>query len=326
MNERYSRQVRFLGAEAQKKIGAARVVLVGCGSLGSAIADQLVRAGVGDLRLCDRDFVEWPNLQSQTLYDEGDVGLPKAVAAARRLARVNSQVRVEHRVVDVAAGNVEALVEGADVALDGTDNFETRFLLNDACVKRGTPWVYGGCVGSYGMAMALRPGAACYACVLPELPAPGSSPTCETAGVLQSAAAVVASIQAAEALKALLGAPPSGLVTIDVWTGRFQAFTVQRRADCRACGRREFPYLEARITGTATALCGRNAVQVSPAVSAELDLAELERRIGGARNEFLLRATVDGLELVVFPDGRAIVKGTDDPAQARTVYAKYVGA
>ena len=335
--DRYSRQRLFgpFGNDGQKRLEASRAVLVGCGALGSHLAQHLARAGVGRLRIVDRDFVELDNLQRQVLFDEEDVrgNLPKAAAAALKIARINSTVAVEPRVVDATWSNVEELIAEADVVLDGTDNFETRFLLNDACVKAGKPWVYGGCVASHGMVLAVVPGTtACFACVVPDLPAPGSSPTCDTAGVLGPAVGVVASLQAAEALKILAGrfeALNAGLTTVDVWANAFQSFGVRRADDCPVCVKRVFKFLTAQEGGVATTLCGRNAVQVSSS-GGVVDLAELEKRLAAVapvrRNPYLLRFEKDGHEITVFPDGRAIVKGTDDATRARALYAKYVGA
>ncbi len=334
---RYSRQVLFkpLGPEGQERLRAARAAVVGLGALGSTIAAHLARAGVGFLRICDRDFVELDNLQRQALYDEEDVrlNLPKAAAAARKLARINSEVALEARVCDIGFANAEELARDVDLVLDGTDNFETRFVLNDACVKLGRPWVYGGCVGSYGMVMAVLPGEGpCFACLVGGLPAPGSSPTCDTAGVLNTAVGVVASLQANEGLKILAGrreALAGGLQTLDLWSNTFQLLKVPRVAACETCVGRRFRYLESSPGGAAT-LCGRNAVQVTPPAGSRLDLAEAERRLAPLgkvlRNEYLVKFAVDAYELTVFPDARAIIKGTDDPARARSLYAKYVGA
>ncbi len=336
--DRYRKQTLFapLGREGQDRLGRARVTLVGLGALGSTLAMHLVRAGTGFVRLCDRDFVELDNLQRQILYDEDDVrsALPKAAAAAARLARINSGVRLETRVCDVNPGNVEALIADVDLVLDGTDNFETRFLLNDACVKLGRPWVYGGVVGSYGMVMSVRPGTGpCFACLVGELPAPGTSPTCDSAGVLNSAVGVVASLQATEALKLLSGHPEAlspGLQTLDLWHNTSQTVRVPRAPDCPACVRRRFRHLEDGAAGSAVTLCGRNAVQICPPPGATLDLADAEKRLAALgpvrRNEYLLKVSVDGCELTLFPDARAIVQGTDDPARARSLYARYVGA
>lgn len=334
---RYAKQELFvpLGKEGQARLRASRVAVIGLGALGSTIAGHLARAGVGFLRLCDRDFVELDNLQRQALYDEEDVraNLPKAAAAAARLARVNSEVALDPRVCDVGHAGVEDLVRDVDLVLDGTDNFETRFVVNDACVKLGRPWVYGGCVGSYGMVMTVRPGEGpCFTCMLGKAPAPGSSPTCDTAGVLNTAVAVVASLQTTEAFKLLSGHPEAlegGLRLVDLWANTSQVVKVPRAESCPTCVGRSFPYLESAPSGAA-ALCGRNAVQITPAPGSAVDLAEAERRLAALgtvrRNEYLLKFAVDGLELTLFPDARAIVQGTDDPAKARSAYARYVGA
>jgi molybdopterin-synthase adenylyltransferase len=332
---RYAKQVLFkpLGAAGQEKLSTSRVAVIGLGALGSMIANHLVRAGVGYTRLIDRDFVELDNLQRQVLYDEDDVksALPKAVAAARRLSKINSEVALDARVIDVSHATVEGLIQDVDLVVDGLDNFETRFTLNDACVKLGKRWVYGGCVGSYGMVMTVLPGEGpCFACLVGEKPAPGSSPTCDTAGVLNTAVAVVASLEATEALKLLIGkADAPGLQTLDVWSNQWQRVKVPRSATCDACVKRNFHHLVAAPSGTAV-LCGRNAVQISPATPATLDLAEAERRLSALgkvrRNEYLLKASIDGCELTLFPDARAIIQGTNDPARARSLYARYVGA
>ena len=333
---RYAKQVLFapLGEEGQRRLGRARVTLVGLGALGSTIAGHLARAGVGFLRLCDRDFVELDNLQRQALYDEEDVraALPKAAAAAARLAKINSEVRYEARVCDVGPANAEELARDVDLVVDGTDNFETRFLLNDACVKLGRPWIYGGCVGSYGMVMTVLPGEGpCFACLAGDLPGPGTSPTCDTAGVIGPAVGVVASLQSSEAIKLLAGrkeALSGGLQTIDVWRNTFQRVQVPRLAACEVCVGRRFRHLEA-ASSMAVSLCGRNAVQISPAPGASLDLVQAEQRLAPLgpvrRNAYLLKFAADGCELTLFPDARAIIQGTDDVARARSLYARYVG-
>jgi adenylyltransferase/sulfurtransferase len=334
---RYAKQVLFspLGKDGQARLAKARVTLVGLGALGSTIAGHLARAGAGFLRLVDRDFVELDNLQRQALYDEDDVraNLPKAAAAAKKLGRVNSEISIEPRIADVNYANAEDLARDVDLVLDGTDNFETRFVLNDACVKLGKPWVYGGCVGSYGMAMAVIPGEGpCFTCLLGEMPAPGSSPTCDTAGVLNTAVGVVASLQANEALKILAGrreALAGGLQTLDLWSNQFQLLKVPRSPSCETCGARKFRHLEGSPT-VAVSLCGRNAVQIGAPPGSRLDLAEAEKRLAPLgrvrRNEYLLKFAADGCELTLFPDARAIIQGTEDLARARSLYAKYVGA
>ncbi len=336
---RYARQIRFppLGEEGQRRLAASRALLCGCGALGSAIANSLVRAGVGMLRIVDRDFVELSNLQRQVLFDEEDAraGLPKAIAAAEKLRRINSTVNVEPVVADIDPANIESFCEGVDVILDGTDNFETRFLINDAAVMLSTPWIYGGCVGAEGQTMNILPGETpCLRCLMPECPAPGSTPTCDMAGILSPIVGVIASIEAAEAIKLLSGnrsALSRSLTTVDLWQNRIKQVDVQKlrdQIDCPACKHREFLWLSGRSGSRTAVLCGRNAVQLShPETNISLD--ELARRLEGVgqltRNQFLLRLTADRYELTIFPDGRAIVSGTDDIATARALYAKYVG-
>ncbi|HEY4365218.1 MAG TPA: ThiF family adenylyltransferase [Bryobacteraceae bacterium] len=332
---RYLRQSRFapLGVDGQQRISASTVAVVGLGALGSVQADLLARAGVGTLRLLDRDFVELSNLQRQTLYDESDAAeaLPKAVAAARRLARVNSEIRIEPHVADLSARNVEDLLEGADLILDATDNFETRYLINDFAVSNTLPWIYGAAVASYGLTLAILPGiSACFRCVYPEQP-PGSQPTCETEGVLGPVTAAIGSLQAGVALKILARgaeAVTPRLTRVDVWTGEIrQTAPPARDPDCPCCGARKFPYLDGKHRAPIS-LCGRDAVQIHER-SRPVDLAELARRLKTLAevrvNEFALRALVDPYELTVFPDGRAIIKGTTDPGVARSVYARYIG-
>lgn len=336
---RYSRQEMFhpIGSDGQRRLAEARVTLIGCGALGTHIAQHLVRAGVGYLRLIDRDFVELDNLQRQVLFNEDDVEarLPKVVAAEKRLARINSEVEVEAHVADLTATNVRRLIDGVDLVIDGTDNFETRYLLNDACVSEGTTWIYGGCVGSHGMVLVVRPCAGpCFACLVPDPPPPGSTGTCDTVGVIGPAVAIVAAIEATEALKILVGAEDKlaqGLVTIDPWTGQYRTFSTPRLDDCAVCQKRDFRFLRAESTSQTTTLCGRDAVQISPAPGAPAaDLESLETRLsthGSVRyNGYLLRFEADGLDLTLFPDGRAVIKGTSEADRARAFYARYVGS
>jgi len=340
-SERYSRQVLFagIGQEGQARLRASRAVVIGCGALGALHAEMLARAGVGRLRLVDRDFVEESNLQRQIMYEERDVRerLPKAVAAAARVGRINSEVGAEARVEDVNYSNVEELIGDADVVLDGTDNFETRFLLNDAAVKLGKPWVYGAAVGAYGVQMTIRPRVTpCLRCVFPDPPAPGTSPTCDTAGVILPVVAAVASYQVAEALKLLAGRPDQlhgALLQFDLWentSARLRLGAAGEMGDCPACRQGRYEFLTARGGQLATTLCGRNAVQLTPGARGRVDFARLAEKLGGAGavsyNRFLLRFAADGCEITVFPDARAIVKGTEDPAVARSLYARYVGA
>jgi len=337
---RYSRQIRLpqLGLESQRRLRHTSVALVGCGALGGTLASLLVRAGVGHLRLIDRDFVELDNLQRQMLFDEQDVSecLPKAEAAARKLRRVNSAVELEAVVADLGPRNARALCADADLLLDGTDNLETRYLVNDVAVQGGVPWVYGACVGVEGLVLTVIPGQTpCLRCLWDEPPPPGSLPTCDTAGVLATAASVVASFQATEALKLLAGradALHGRLLAIDVWTGRVRAVNVQAAHEpgrCVCCGQGRYEFLDGTRASATTALCGRDAVQVLPPEGTSVDLRALARRLpASARargNEFLLRFQADPYLVTLFADGRAIVQGTRDTAAARSIVAKYVG-
>lgn len=336
--ERYARQATLgeIGEEGQRRLLASTAAIVGCGALGTHVADGLVRAGVGHIRVIDRDFVELSNLQRQVLFDEQDVasGLPKAAAAAEKLRRINSQVQVEPVVTDVNPDNVEALLRDVDLVLDGTDNFETRLLINDACVKHEIPWIYGGVIATYGMTMTIIPHQTpCFRCLLNELPAPGSTPTCDTAGVLGSAAAVIAALEVTEGLKLLTGqraALRKELLYLDVWHGDTQRLTLGKgEAPCPACDQGRYEYLEAQEGSWATSLCGRDAVQVNVRRNARVSFSQVAERLSSvgnvAYNDYMLRFRVDGYELNLFPDGRAIIAGCTDPALARTLYAKYVG-
>ena len=333
--ERYSRQILFagIGEKGQEALLGGRAAIVGCGALGTLHAAALARAGVGTIRIIDRDYVEPSNLQRQWLFEESDAaeGLPKAAAAERRLRRINSSIQVQGLVTDLTPGNAEELLGDAQVILDGTDNFETRYLINDFAISRSIPWIYGAAVGSYGLSMPVFPErTACLRCVYPN-PPEGPQPTCETAGVLNVIASLVASYQAADALKILSGRADlvqARITTIDVWNGGTrQIETPARDPQCPACGRREFVYLD-EARAAPVRLCGRNAVQVRERTQT-LDLAELKtrlERIGEVRlNEFALRFYLAPYELTVFPDGRAIIKGTSDTGVARSLYARYVG-
>jgi molybdopterin-synthase adenylyltransferase len=335
--DRYSRQVLFrpIGDAGQQRLLGSAAVLVGCGALGTVVAGLLVRAGLGRLRIVDRDFVETSNLQRQTLFDEADAeaALPKAVAAERKLRAANSAVAVAGVVADLTPENAEELLTGFDILLDGTDNFETRWLLNDAAIHLGVPWIYAAAVAAYGVAMPIVPGkTACLACLAETTGGTGAEETCDTVGVLNAAVGVVASIEAAEAIKLLVGAAESAagrLLAYDAWAARFQSVAVARAGDCRACVRRELRYLRGEAQPQVT-LCGRDSVQIHER-RRRLDLAALGRRLGEVAgevraNEFLLRFRVAPYELTVFADGRAIVKGTRDAAVARSLYARYIGA
>lgn len=337
--ERYSRQILFagIGEEGQKRIRASKVLLVGCGALGSNIANTMGRAGVGQLTIVDRDFIELNNLQRQVMFDEEDVArsLPKAVAAAEKLRKINSQVNVIPVVADVNPGNVEQFVRDADLVLDGTDNFETRYLINDACVKLGKPWVYGGVLASYGVSMTILPKETpCLRCIFTESPPPGTTPTCDTAGIIASIAATIANIQCAEGLKLLIGAADRinrGMIWIDLWENSFEKLLgSQRASDCPTCVQGNFEFLDAREGTRTSTMCGRGAIQISPRSTASVSFPALAARLqGGGKvqyNEYMLRFQVDGYELIVFPDARTLIKGTTDESVARTLYARYVGA
>lgn len=341
--ERYSRQIRFdgIGAEGQKRIGASKVLLCGCGALGTVLADTLTRAGIGFLRIVDRDFVDLTNLQRQVLFDEQDVQdhLPKAIVAARKLAAINSGVTIEPHVADIDSRNIRQFTEGVDLILDGTDNFEVRFLINDTSLETGIPWVYAGCVGSHGQTMAIFPNeSACLRCVIETPPDPGSMETCDTAGVLAPAIHMITALQSTTALKILSGhrdlvAPQ--LTIVDVWEGTMRQMNLanlRERSQCPACvqGRRD--WLRGSHASQSTVLCGRNSVQISPAFPSMISLEDLARKLEPSgqvtRNPFLLRLTLSdaAIEITVFRDGRAIIQGTDDISIARGLYARYVGA
>jgi adenylyltransferase/sulfurtransferase len=337
LTEKYSRQILFaeIGETGQERLLASRAVLVGCGALGTALAGLLVRAGLGSLRIVDRDFVEPSNLQRQTLFDEADArdALPKAVAAERKLRAINSSVEVQGLVTDLSPRNAEEILSGFPLILDGTDNFETRFLVNDAAVKLGVPWIYGAAVSSYGVTMTIRPGLTpCLACLMPERSGQCAEETCDTVGVIGATPAAVAAIQCAEALKVLLGreaALHGRLVSLDLWTGHYQAIRVARNPECRVCAHREFKYLEGEAQPHLT-MCGRDSVQIHERRRA-LDLTALGQRLGPTvaelrHNDFLLRFRVPPYEMTVFSDGRAIIKGTRDPSVARSLYARYIGS
>jgi adenylyltransferase/sulfurtransferase len=357
--ERYSRQILFrpIGEEGQRKLASARVAIVGCGATGSALASLLARAGVGTLRIVDRDYVESSNLQRQSLFDEKDASesLPKAIAAARKLAAFNSQIVVEPKVDDLAPANIEGLLEGMRLILDGTDNFETRYLINDYAVARSLPWIYSAAVGSYAVTLNVMPGqTACLACIFPDAPH-GMVETCETSGILNSAVNLVASVAATEALKLLVSMPASGteaqsqqeaplaalkrcvtqnhlrqtLLSFDVWTNEHAEISAARpRSGCRACGKRDFVHLAGEGRPHIT-LCGRNSVQIHER-QRPIDFAEMDRRLqphGVVRhNDFVLKFWHEPYEMTLFPDGRAIIKGTSDTAVARSLYARYVGS
>jgi len=338
--DRYQRQVRFapLGEEGQQKLMAGRVLICGCGALGSVVADILVRAGVGFVRIVDRDFVETGNLHRQVLFDQRDAAaqLPKAIAAAERLAQVNSSVQIEPVVADLNETNIRTLADDVQVIVDGTDNFETRYLVNDYAIETNTPWIFGGCVGAEGQTLAIVPGETpCLSCIIPEPPPAATMPTCETTGVLGPIVHLIASLQAIEAMKLLSGNREQlnpALTIVDLWNNQIRSIgvSVGRTDNCPSCGQRKLDWLSGRRGSSVTRLCGRNSVQISPTSEATINLpalAEKLRQVGDVTSiAFLVRLEVGDYLLTIFADGRTLVGGTDDPSVARTVHAKYVGS
>ncbi|HYE65307.1 MAG TPA: ThiF family adenylyltransferase [Pyrinomonadaceae bacterium] len=339
MNERYSRQILFggIGEAGQRRLLESGAVIIGCGALGTAQAEALARAGVGRLRVVDRDFVEASNLQRQTMFTERDAQerLPKAIACANHIAEINSDIGTEAEVADVNHTNVERLIKDCDVVLDGTDNFATRYLINDACVKHGVNWIYGAAVGSYGVTMTVRPRATpCLRCLFEETPAAGSAPTCDTAGVIMPIISVVAAVQVSEALKLLAGQTGSlhnSLMQFDVWRNEWRRVALGKPApECPTCALGLYETLEAEAGDFVAVLCGRNAVQIRPPQPASVDLARLADRLRASVevkvNPYLLRFRAGDYEMTVFQDARSIIRGTEDVATARSLYAKYVGS
>ncbi|MFC1864352.1 ThiF family adenylyltransferase [Chloroflexota bacterium] len=335
MIDRYARQIIFpgIGEDGQRKLSSSYIVIIGCGALGTIIATSLVRAGVGKVRIVDRDFIEYHNLQRQVLFDEDDIKnqLPKAIAAERHLRKVNSSIEIEGIAADVNYTNIERLISGADLILDGLDNFETRFLINDACLKHRIPWIYGGAISAYGMTMNIIPGETpCFRCISPTLPHLGTVPTCDTAGVINPAPFIIGSLQSAEAMKILVGAREINrdLITINVWSGEFNRFKIGARVDCPAC-QGKYEFLGVGFGTRTTSLCGQNAVQVLNPKLGRLSFKELAMHLKPvgevSYNEFMLSFTAGSHEMVIFPDGRAIIKGTTDESLARGLYAKYIG-
>ncbi|HEY6121741.1 MAG TPA: ThiF family adenylyltransferase [Pyrinomonadaceae bacterium] len=338
LNERYSRQILFgpIGAEGQHLIRNSRVLIVGCGALGSAQAEALARAGVGRLRIADRDFVEASNLQRQSMFTEQDAKerLPKAIAAANRITQINAEVQTEPEVVDVNQSNIERLIGGCDVVLDGTDNFATRYLLNDACVKHETNWIYGAAVGSYGVTMTIRPHQTpCLRCVFEEAPPAASGPTCDTAGVIMPIISVVAAVQVTEAIKLLtsqIADLHGSLMQFDVWHNEWRKINPGSPAEnCETCVKGNFATLVLGDNDFSAVLCGRDAVQIAPSRATRVDFRLLADRLGGVGdvkfNDYLLRFRTGEFELTVFQDARSIIRGTDEISVARSLYAKYIG-
>ncbi|MEO6458637.1 MAG: ThiF family adenylyltransferase [Chloroflexia bacterium] len=338
MAQRYSRQTILtqIGRDGQEKLQAATIVIAGVGALGSTMAEMLARAGVGTLRLIDRDYLELHNLQRQSLYTEADVedGLPKAAAASRHLREINSGITVQERVADITPENVLELLEGSAIVLDGTDNLQTRYLLNDACIELGIPWVYSGVIGVSGVSMTVVPGETpCLQCLYPNPPPPGTTETCDVAGVLGPAAHAIAAIAAAEAIKLVVGGSPAvGMLVGDIWAGTWDRFEVPRNPGCIACDLGVLNYLNAEAWDSEARLCGHDAVQIRlPNTNGNINLTTLGQRLKTSgtgevlANEYLIRLRTGQHELTIFPDGRVIVKGTEDATTARSLAAKYIG-
>ncbi len=338
VNERYSRQILFAGIreEGQERLLNSRALIIGCGALGSAQAESLARAGVGKLRIVDRDFIESSNLQRQTMFTESDAAnrLPKAIACSNHLRQISSEIEIEATVTDVNQSNIEQLIDGCDVVLDGTDNFASRYLMNDACVKHKVTWIYGAAVGSYGVTMTIRPhDTPCLRCIFPEAPAAASAPTCDTSGVIMPIVSMVVSVQVTEALKLLTKQTDqlhNSLMQFDIWRNEWRRIILgQPTADCPTCHLCRFEALKAESAELATVLCGRHAIQISPRRPTNVDLVALGHKLQAVgtvnTNDYLLRFKTGDYELTVFQDARSIIRGTDDIATARSLYAKYIG-
>lgn len=329
---RYSRQLLLpeIGRKGQKRLADSRAVVIGCGALGTNALSFLVRAGVGQVVVADRDVVDLSNLQRQALFEEGDVGRPKAKVAEERLGRINSEISVKGVVADLSHANIEGLVREATVVIDATDNMDTRFLVNDACVKHGIPWIYAGAVGVTGMVLPVMKDGPCLRCVFPNLPQPGQLPTCDTVGIINTLPAAVAALEVTEAFKVMLGKETiKELMVLDVWQGDLQRIKVKKNPECETCEKRDFRFLQARERKTVVSLCGRNAVQIRPAKEFTGDLEDLRRSLSKSGKaeirDGVLKFKAKGVELTVFPDGRTIVGGTTDLSKAKTIFSRYIG-
>lgn len=336
MLKRYSRQIILsnIGEEGQKKLLNSKAVIIGCGALGTVAANNLARAGVGNIIIIDRDFVELSNLQRQMLFSEEDVGEPKALAAVKNLQAVNSQINIEAVVADLNHTNVQELLKDADIVLDATDNIQTRMLVNDVCIKDGIPWIYTGAIGTSGMLMNIIPSRPCLRCLYPHIPKPGALPTCDTMGVLNTATVIMGSMESTEAIKILLGeydekSQDGTLVVYDAWNNSIDHIAVKKADDCSCCYNNKFEFLNAEEKEVITSLCGRNAVQITPASPKKiklLDLALKLENLGEVKaTDFLVLFKIDDFEISIFRDSRAIIKGTNDENMAKSLYARYIG-
>lgn len=329
---RYSRQLLLpeIGPDGQKRLAKARVVVVGCGALGTHALSLLVRAGVGHVTVIDRDIVDITNLQRQTMFLESDIGRPKAKVAEDHLTKTNSEVTVKGIVADINHTNAEKMLKGATVVVDATDNMDTRFLINDFCVKNGIPWIYGGAVGTSGMVLAIVPGGPCLRCLFMSVPQPGELPTCDTVGIVNTLPSIVASLEVTETFKIIMGKEPTReLIALDVWSADVQKIAVRRNPTCPCCGKREFEFLLAKTRKLVVSMCGRNAVQIVPSKVHRIDLAHLKQKLSKlgrvTLREGVLTFESKDASLTVFQDGRTIVNGTTDLSEARTIYSKYIG-
>jgi adenylyltransferase/sulfurtransferase len=334
--ERYSRQIimDIFGEKGQESLSGASIVIVGCGATGSNLANTLTRAGVGNIKIIDRDFVELNNLQRQNLFDERDIDLPKSVAAVEKLKLINSDIKLDAEVCDFNASNAEELVRNTDLILDGTDNMSTRFIINDTAIKLGIPWIYSGAVGTYGMTMNIIPGSEnpCFRCFLPNLPRPGSLQTCDTAGILNTVPEMITSYAGTEAIKLLLGRPikPGRLLISDIWEADFRVMNIARRSDCKCCVDNDFEFLTIEKCNLCVSLCGRNAVQVRPAGSSIninfIKIKDQLEKLGDVKlTDFTLIFKKDDIAITLFKDGRAIIQGVSEEKDALSVYSKYIG-
>lgn len=334
--ERYEKQILFheIGLEGQMKLLNKKVVIIGCGALGTVISNNLVRSGVGFIKLIDRDYIEISNLQRQNLFDEDDIinNLPKAVAAANKLKRINSSIIIESILTDVNSKNIESLCEGMDVIMDATDNLQTRYLINDISIKLNIPWIYGGAIGSTGMIHTIIPHETpCLRCMFPEIPPIGSTDTCDTVGVLNSITSIVASIQSTEAIKLLVDKKDAiikGLQYIDIWANEFETIDLNINSNCVACGEKRFDFLE-RATDEAVYLCGKNSIQINP-LQKNISVEEIINRLKSLnievkRNAYFIKFTVEDVQFTLFYDGRAMLKNTSDINRAMSLYTRYVG-